>query len=227
MKNLGIRARITLLVLSVSLPALALAVYGSFSDRAVAESHARAGLKMRAALTARELAQIVEGARQTLVAVSQFLPALHLDQRACNEYFANLLAKSSGLYHSMGLFSAQGELFCNGVPWQGKVSVSDRLYFQRAVSTRAFSVGEYQFGRVTRRHGINFGYPVIDGQGKVTAVALIALGTITASFGVAVFPDHAEDADKLLRTADECLYRAKNAGRDRVVVSSLAQAKAA
>ena len=53
------------------------------------------------------------------------------------------------------------------------------------------------------------------------------LGTITASFGVAVFPDHAEDADKLLQAADECLYRAKDAGRDRVVVSFLAQTKAA
>jgi len=45
------------------------------------------------------------------------------------------------------------------------------------------------------------------------------LGKITASMGVALYPDHADDADSLLRAADEALYRAKNSGRDRVVMS--------
>jgi diguanylate cyclase (GGDEF)-like protein len=44
------------------------------------------------------------------------------------------------------------------------------------------------------------------------------LGIITVSIGVAAFPDHAEDPDALLRCADEALYQAKNAGRNRVVV---------
>jgi diguanylate cyclase (GGDEF)-like protein len=44
------------------------------------------------------------------------------------------------------------------------------------------------------------------------------LGPISISLGVAVFPSHAEDADSLFRRADQALYEAKNAGRDRVVV---------
>jgi diguanylate cyclase (GGDEF)-like protein len=39
---------------------------------------------------------------------------------------------------------------------------------------------------------------------------------ITASFGVAVFPDDAVDADELLRRADRALYAAKRQGRNRV-----------
>jgi diguanylate cyclase (GGDEF)-like protein len=46
------------------------------------------------------------------------------------------------------------------------------------------------------------------------------LGKLTASFGVAAYPDHAEDADGLLRAADRALYCAKNEGRARVVVAS-------
>ena len=46
-----------------------------------------------------------------------------------------------------------------------------------------------------------------------------SLGTITASFGVAVFPIHALTTTTLLRTADQALYQAKRAGRDRVVVA--------
>ncbi|MBB4661901.1 diguanylate cyclase [Conexibacter arvalis] len=40
--------------------------------------------------------------------------------------------------------------------------------------------------------------------------------TLTASFGVAVLPLHALEADGLMRAADRALYAAKRAGRDRV-----------
>ncbi len=42
------------------------------------------------------------------------------------------------------------------------------------------------------------------------------LGSVTVSIGVAAFPDHAQEAKALLRCADEALYDAKAAGRDRV-----------
>jgi predicted signal transduction protein with EAL and GGDEF domain len=44
---------------------------------------------------------------------------------------------------------------------------------------------------------------------------------VTASFGVAVFPEDAPDAARLIRNADRALYRAKANGRDRVEVFSL------
>lgn len=40
----------------------------------------------------------------------------------------------------------------------------------------------------------------------------------TASFGVAEFPKHSVSFDELIQIADKALYRAKEAGRDRVVV---------
>ncbi len=45
------------------------------------------------------------------------------------------------------------------------------------------------------------------------------IDTVTLSIGVALFPHHAHDAELLLKSADEALYRAKAEGRDRVVVS--------
>lgn len=42
---------------------------------------------------------------------------------------------------------------------------------------------------------------------------------VTASLGVANMPEHAEDMEKLVRLADEALYRAKKEGRNRVCVA--------
>lgn len=44
---------------------------------------------------------------------------------------------------------------------------------------------------------------------------------ITASFGVASFPAHAETSDEILKAADRALYVAKNTGRNQVVIAEL------
>lgn len=48
----------------------------------------------------------------------------------------------------------------------------------------------------------------------------IPLGHITLSCGVATYPDHTREPQKLLRLADEALYQAKRTGRNRCVVWS-------
>lgn len=41
---------------------------------------------------------------------------------------------------------------------------------------------------------------------------------VTASIGVAAFPEHGQEKDKLLALADECMYESKRNGKNRVVV---------
>ncbi len=53
----------------------------------------------------------------------------------------------------------------------------------------------------------------------IAAVDVPGLDRITASMGLAVVPDHALDVLQLLRQADRALYRAKEGGRNRVVVA--------
>lgn len=43
---------------------------------------------------------------------------------------------------------------------------------------------------------------------------------VTASFGLAVFPDNAQDKKQLLLEADQCLFQSKHAGRNRISVRS-------
>jgi diguanylate cyclase (GGDEF)-like protein len=48
------------------------------------------------------------------------------------------------------------------------------------------------------------------------------LDPVTASFGVAAYPDHGRTAEALFRAADQALYEAKRAGRDRVITATVA-----
>ena len=45
------------------------------------------------------------------------------------------------------------------------------------------------------------------------------IGPVTLSIGVAVFPQHGNTADDVVRVADAALYRAKREGRNRVIVA--------
>ena len=46
------------------------------------------------------------------------------------------------------------------------------------------------------------------------------LGTVTLSVGVATFPEHGENSEDLLKTADQSLYKSKAAGRDQVTAAA-------
>jgi diguanylate cyclase (GGDEF)-like protein len=48
-----------------------------------------------------------------------------------------------------------------------------------------------------------------------------SIGTVTISIGVAAFPVHGLSVKDLIATADAALYRAKNEGRDRVVIAEI------
>ena len=47
------------------------------------------------------------------------------------------------------------------------------------------------------------------------------VGPLSASIGVAAYPEHGSTGEALIRTADAALYRAKREGRDRVMVATL------
>jgi PAS domain S-box-containing protein len=55
------------------------------------------------------------------------------------------------------------------------VNLADRSFFQRALSTRDLSIGDYQVGRISGKPNFCIGYPVLDPSGQVQAVVYAAL----------------------------------------------------
>jgi len=65
------------------------------------------------------------------------------------------------------------------------------------------------------------------GQTRYTGLGLPPDACVTISLGVATCPGDATGRDELLELADKALYRAKDAGRDKVCAYTEAQARAA
>lgn len=54
---------------------------------------------------------------------------------------------------------------------------------------------------------------------RFTDIAPETALSVSASIGIALYPDHGENIDQVLRACDEALYRAKREGRDRIVTA--------
>ena len=115
--TLETRARIFVLVILAAFPALLLTVYSAVERRASTGNQARAELRRLVKLAAMQQWQVVEGARQMMVASSQILFTLLGDRKRCTEYFASLLAQNREAYHSMGLFPRTAS--CSATPRVG------------------------------------------------------------------------------------------------------------
>lgn len=55
---------------------------------------------------------------------------------------------------------------------------------------------------------------------KVSSDEMV-LPRLTVSIGIALYPEHGETTENVIRAADQALYAAKEAGRDRYVISAL------
>ena len=66
-------------------------------------------------------------------------------------------------------------MLCSAVPVAIPVNIADRSYFQQALYTRDFAVGDYQIDRITNQSTISFAYPVLDETDQVRAVVFAAL----------------------------------------------------
>jgi len=170
----SLRPRLLLLVLLSVVPALGLILYTALEQwrLAVAQVPEQA-LRLTQIISSNE-ERLIEGARQLLVTVARLPEVQGGESSACSRLFAELL-KQHSLYANFGAIKPNGDLFCSALPTRRPLNAADRAYFQRAIKTRNFAIGDYQIGRATGRPSINFGYPIVDDAGQVRAVIYAAL----------------------------------------------------
>jgi PAS domain S-box-containing protein len=170
----SLRSRLLLLVLLTLLPALILILYTNAEQRQSAVLDAQADAVRLVRLVAANEAQLTEVTRQLLLLLAQLPEVRARDPAICSARLAELL----GVYPFYALFAVaapDGDVVCSALPLSEPVNVADRRYFQRALETRDFAIGEHQIGRITGQATINFGYPLLNEENAVEGVVFAAL----------------------------------------------------
>lgn len=176
MRFFTVRATLVALVLLAIGPAIAVAVREGKHMYALHVAEAKEqGLRIARSVSAAH-DSMVERTHALLTVLTDSTAMLDIRSPGCWDFMAHLL-RQPGLdaYTGGGFFSPAGDLLCNSIPVAPGMNVADREWFQRATTRRDFAGEGYQIGRSSGRGIIPFGHPVIDRDGQLVAVALLAL----------------------------------------------------
>jgi diguanylate cyclase (GGDEF)-like protein len=162
------------LVLVAATPAVGVAVYSGFELRRQATLDARKEVLWVARLAAERHEQMIAETRRLLVTLARTPEISGGDRARCNDFLGRFLEQAHE-YANFGVAGLDGDVVCSALPLKGRVNLSDRPYFRRAIETRNFAAGDYQVGRITGVPSLNLGYPVFGPDNQLSGVVFAAL----------------------------------------------------
>ncbi|MCX9085911.1 MAG: PAS domain S-box protein [Candidatus Methanoperedens sp.] len=171
----NLRFRLLLIVFIASIPAFLYTINHAVEDRSDAEAQIEQEALQLTKLTIASHEQWIEGARQLVIALGN-IPAVRDRKPAeCNEFMAQLI-NNYPIYENIFAVTPDGEVFCSAASLNHKVNTSDLVYFQKAVSSHNFSIGDYQSeDRITGVPVVVAAYPVYDDWGSLQAVVCVSI----------------------------------------------------
>jgi HAMP domain-containing protein len=168
-RHVGLRARLMTIVMLALAPAALLIVRNASDEHEALLRTQREDNTRLVRLVSMQQARLFEGSRHLLLALSRTDAVRSPNPAACERYLADLVARYSW-YSLFGVATPSGEVVCHSRGTVPSINVADRPYFQRALHTRDFAVGEYQVGRSTGNPSFSVAYPVLSDSGRVLAV---------------------------------------------------------
>ena len=193
-----LRWRLLALTILIALPVFLLMYLANVEQR----DHARQGAQDDALRLVRSIAaqqdRLIEETRALLNILAQ-LPQLYPSYlgedperlNSCNEFLTDV---NDGIpYNYIGVINRAGDALCGSIPVSGPLNVADRLYFQRAIDTRAFAASDYQIGVSTGQPNLVLALPLFrneDPNGEIegVVVASIQLAWLQHEIAAAALP---------------------------------------
>ncbi|KQQ32381.1 autoinducer kinase [Duganella sp. Leaf126] len=169
----SLRGRLLLLVALAIAPIAVMTIVSGIREHDHAISVAEENLQRLTNLAAANEAQSIASARQILRDLAS-VPDLMKDQARCSNLLDSIQRRNSD-YANFGVIQLNGDVSCTAIPSPGKVNLSDRPHFRRAVHLKRFVAGGYIFGRVIQKHTVNLTYPILDDDEQVQGVVFAAL----------------------------------------------------
>ena len=170
----SLRSRLLLLGLLAAIPAFELIISVYFEQRQLVTAKNKEEALKQAQLVAREYDDMIEGARQLLIAMAQLSETRAGRSAQCGEVFAKLL-KQYRRYSNFGVVNTNGEVSCSGLPLTRSVNLADQTWFQQLMETRKFVVGEHVIGRISGKPSITFAFPIFSERGQAQGAVFASL----------------------------------------------------
>ncbi len=167
----NLRTRLVAVIFLALLPAFVLLVTVAELERSRALENARLESTAMAQLLKLQLTELETATGQMLAGLA-LLPELQ-DPYApeCAERIERFFSTQGALL-GLSVADLDGQAPCTAslAPMTTTLNIADRPYFQDALRTKQFSSSGFVLGRLTRKPGLTFGYPVLDEQGDVVSV---------------------------------------------------------
>ncbi|MFZ5511774.1 MAG: bifunctional diguanylate cyclase/phosphodiesterase [Pseudomonadota bacterium] len=171
----SLRARLLILVFFAALPAFGIIVYSALENRAAGLRQAEASAARLARHAAAQHGQLIAFTRQLLTGLANDPDVRDIARPGrCNKRLAQLLPLYPA-YLQIGVIRMDGEVVCSALSLGRSFNLADRGYFRKALETRAFAVGEFQVGRITRKSSLPVAAPIVDSHGMPVAVVYVAI----------------------------------------------------
>jgi len=171
--SLSIPRRFNRLLILLCLPSLALILFHLLGER----SDILKAYEQQARALASQISQLQ---RADLDATRRLLSQLakHDDLlKANNGQCSNLLTHASLItpnIANIGLINLNGDVLCTVKNTDQSINIKDRRYFQSALETQQFAIGQFQVDRSINRLTINFAMPVLDHNGNLIHILAVA-----------------------------------------------------
>jgi PAS domain S-box-containing protein len=163
------RFRLLLLVFLTVIPVLGLVIYSASKQQRQANLEVEQNAQRLTQLAASNQDQLIEKVRQFLIVVSQIPEVQPGNSVACSALFSDL-SKQDLPYANFGVAALNGNIICSDRPLLDTLNVAEQSWFQKAIKTNNFAVGDYQNGHISRKDVLVLSYPVRNVKGKVRAI---------------------------------------------------------
>jgi diguanylate cyclase (GGDEF)-like protein len=168
---LSIRARLIVLALIAIAPLMIERVHGLEEARAIRTERANNDVVDLARRGAESQRQIIYSVRSLLQIVSRVYVKMPLDSGNCNKYLADLTTNIPWI-RDLSVASSDGRIKCSTQQSALGLNISDRPYFQTALSARDFALSDYMINRTNDVPSVVATYPLINDDGSVGGVVL-------------------------------------------------------
>ncbi len=172
----SLRGQLLVVVLAALGPALVFVLWGANREKGRALAASEADGRRLLTLLARGHEASLGVTRKLLEGMAEFfeerggLPV----PAECARSLANL-RRVEPRYATLLLAAPDGRVLCSSPEGPGEVLLADRPYFQKAVETAAFTMGEFQVGRISGKPSVALVQPVRGPAGALLALAVASI----------------------------------------------------